>query len=105
MNLNYSTPNPLSRFFAWLMAAVLLFAAAGFIANQASIFDMPALSGNLHQPAAQNISASQPVPQVVPVPAPPQNQPVQSPRMSATPFPAARTAPVAQPVATPPASR
>ena len=102
MNLQTSAPTRMNQFVLWLLLTAMMLAAAALFANRASFSVQHSLWVDSRPAAA--ISDSQPVPRVVAVPVPSQNQPAPSPRVSVTPVPAgAQAQPVAQPVATPPA--
>ncbi len=99
MNLTYSTPNRVHPAMTWLLSAMLMLSALFLASHPVVIAAHPA---NAVHTAA--VSASQPVPQVSPVPVPSQAayRPAQTPQLSATPVPpAARPAPAVQPAATP----
>lgn len=101
MNLPYAISPKLSSSRFWFTALILLTVLIALISRSILQPAVAELHSSISSPS--QVGSAQPVPVVVSVPVPPQNI-VLTPQGSATPVPNTLR-PVAQPVATPPASK
>ena len=99
MILHYPVPQRTSHSMLWLMVSVLLIVSMILALRAAG---QPVLV-ELDPPDA--VLTSQPIPQALPVPEPPHNQPAPYPHASNTAVPPTQVRPAPQPVPTPPAGQ
>jgi hypothetical protein len=107
MNMQFSAPYHVNRFVFSLVSFVVMLSALFMAFQLTHITPQIILVSAAHPAEARpSITATQLIPQVIPVPEPAQSSPAHGPQVQVTPVPAgAQFQPVPQPVATPPARK